>query len=115
VHTAKEPTRDSQHLLAALAQQVTEAIGADLAGGAFIVTICDVDLPAFMADGELYVQAPLPLVFDAFAAYVSDSLSALEIGISDTRRAALSSARNGRAVPGTSVVVEGVVRDGAEQ
>jgi len=48
------------------------------------VTIGDVDLPAFVSNGYVYIQAPLPLVFQAFGEDLSDFVRDLEVGISTT-------------------------------
>jgi hypothetical protein len=103
VHTSETETWFSEDVLKAFALAVTEAMRDGAEGDAFIFTLCDVDLPAFVRNGTLYIQAPLPLVFDAFAAYISDGLSNLEARISEARSAALAPNRNGRTVHGAPV------------
>lgn len=98
MHTPEKETRIGDDVLQAIALAVAEAMRDDSESQAFIFSLCDVDLPAFVRDGTLYVQAPLPLIFDAFAAYVSDGLSHLEARISEARRSALALDSDGRAI-----------------
>jgi hypothetical protein len=65
---------------------------------ALVITIGDVDLPAFVSNGVLYIQAPLPRIFHAFAEDISDFISDLEIRVSVARRASFPSARIRRTV-----------------
>jgi hypothetical protein len=78
--------------------------------GSFTVTIGNVDLPAFVSDGKLYIQAPLPLVFQAFAEDIRAFLRDMEIRVSDARGAPFPLDRNGRPVPGARVAKSRVVR-----
>jgi len=104
MHTPEKETRVGDDVLEAIALAVAEAMRDGAESEAFIFSLCDVDLPAFVRNGTLYVQAPLPLVFDAFAAYVSDGLSHLEARISEARSAALALDSDGRAVHRAPVV-----------
>jgi hypothetical protein len=99
------------------AQQIADAAtnGTDNAYGPFTLTVCDVDLPAFIWDGDVYIQAPLQGFFDAVAACVSDSIGDLEARISEARRAALASDYFRLTLPVTRVVESVVVRDSGEQ
>jgi hypothetical protein len=47
------------------------------------VTVRDIDLPAFVSDGKLYIQAPLGLFFEAVAEEISASIRDLEVRISN--------------------------------
>jgi hypothetical protein len=98
----------------AFALSNAEASGTSGSDGALTVTIGNVDLPAFVSDGRLYVQAPLTDVFKAFAEDISDFISDLEVGISVTRRAALSLARSRRAIHRSTMARTRVVRSGRE-
>jgi hypothetical protein len=83
--------------------------------GALVVSIGDVDLPSFVSDGRLYIQAPLPLVFKAFAEDISDFISDMEIRVSDARGRTLSLDRYGRPVSGAGVAQSRVVRSGGKR
>jgi hypothetical protein len=74
------------------------------------ITIGDVDLPAFISDGKLYVQAPLRHVFEAFAEDLSDFVRDMEIRVSGPRGATLSLDSDGRPFPGTTVALTRMVR-----
>jgi len=78
--------------------------------GALTVAIGNTDLPAFVSDGVLYIQAPLPHVFEAFAESVSDFVGDLEIRVSDQRGRALSLDRDGRPVSSATMAKSRVVR-----
>lgn len=83
--------------------------------GAFIVTVGNVDLPAYVSNGTVYLQAPLPLIFEAFAESLPDFVRDLEVRISDTRGRPFSLNRNGRPFPGQRLAVSGVVRSGGKR
>jgi hypothetical protein len=74
------------------------------------VTIGDVDLPAYLSDGCVYIQAPLPLVFEAFGEDLSEFVRDLEVGVSTARGTPLSLDGNGRAILIPPLASEGVVR-----
>lgn len=76
------------------------------------VTIGDVDLPAFLSNGIWYIQAPLPLVFEAFAESLPEFVRDLEVRVSDQRGRALPLAGNGRAVHRKRMAKPSVVRSG---
>lgn len=61
------------------------------------ISIGNVDLPAFVSDGVVYIQAPLPDIFEAFAEDLSAFISDLEVRVSEAGSAALSLDRHGRA------------------
>jgi hypothetical protein len=82
---------------------------------ALVVTIGNVDLPAFVSNGLLYVQAPLPRIFDAFAEDISEFLSDLEVGISVARRASFPSARIRRSISRPTVASARLVRRSRER
>ncbi len=65
---------------------------------AFTVTLCDVDLPAFISDGRIYIQAPLQELAHAFDTYFSKRRRNLAAGVPKARRPTLSPVDNGRAV-----------------
>ena len=82
---------------------------------ALVVTIGNVDLPAFVSNGRLYIQAPLPSVFHAFAEDISEFLSDLEIGVSTARRASFPSARIRRTVSRPTVASARLVQRSRER
>jgi hypothetical protein len=78
--------------------------------GSLIVSIGHADLPAFVSDGRLYIQAPLPLVFEAFAESLPDFVRDMEIRVSDQRGSTLSLGTDGRPVSGARVAKSSVGR-----
>jgi hypothetical protein len=74
------------------------------------VTIGNVDLPAFVSEREVLVQAPLRLIFEAFGEDFSTFERDLEVGISEARRSALSPDGLRGSVSGENLAVKGVVR-----
>lgn len=79
------------------------------------VTLGDVDLPAFVSDGQLYVQAPLVDIFQAFAEDISAFLRDLEVRVSaEAPRGSLPFDRYWCPVSGTPVAFPCVVRDRGE-
>jgi len=77
---------------------------------ALTVTVGNVDLPAFLSGGVVYIQAPLPHVFEAFGEDLSEFVRDLEVGVSTTRGTPLSLDGNGRAILIPTVAKQGVVR-----
>lgn len=78
---------------------------------AYVVSIGNTDLPAFISDGILYVAAPLPLVFEAFAESFPEFVSDLEIGVSAEGGSTFSLDRDGRPVPSPQLALESLVSD----
>lgn len=76
------------------------------------VTIGNVDLPAFISNGQLYVQAPLPHVFEAFAEDLSAFLRDMEVRVSVEGGAPLPLDGDGRPVHGTTMAKPRMVRSG---
>lgn len=76
------------------------------------VTIGNVDLPAFFSNGLCYIQAPLPLVFEALAEDLPAFIRDMEIRVSNERGGTFSLDGNGRAVSGSWVAKPRVVRRG---
>jgi len=115
MHTPQEPSRTSDvvQLAEQIANAATNSKGHTVSTG--ILTICDVDLPFFIADGELYVQAPLQGILDALSSALVDFLRDLEARVSETRSAALASTDFLPQIYVQGVVVEHVVRDSGEQ
>jgi len=91
------------------------SIRSDTEDGSLIVTIGDTDLPAFVSSGILYIQAPLPHVFRAFAEDLSDFLSDLEVRVSDARGATLPFDSDGRPVYSAGLAFESLVSDSGQQ
>jgi hypothetical protein len=83
----------------------------DRADGSIIVTIGDTDLPAFVSSGILYIQAPLPHIFKAFAQDLSDELRGMETRVSIEGRSALSLDGDGRPIYRAGMAFESMVPD----
>jgi hypothetical protein len=81
-----------------LAVEDAEALRKDRQSGTFKVTIGDVDLPAYLSNGVLFVQAPLGLFFEAFAEDLPAFLRDMEVRISDSWGTAFSLNCDGRPV-----------------
>lgn len=75
----------------------------------FTVTIGDVDLPAIFSNGVLYLQAPLPLIFEAFAEDLPDFLRDMEARISDSRGRSFSLDCDGRPVLSAGLAISSLV------
>jgi hypothetical protein len=76
-----------------------------------VVTVGHTDLPAFVSDGILYIQAPLPHIFQAFAEDLSDELRGMETRISVEGGPSLSLDSDGRPIHRTSLAFESLVPD----
>ena len=77
-----------------------------------VVAIGNVDLPAFISNGQLYIQAPLPLLFEAFAEDVSEFIRDMEVRVSSAGGGTLSLDRDGRPVYSTRLAQSRLVRRG---
>lgn len=93
----------SDDVLEAFTLADAETLREDRFVGPFKVTIGDVDLPAVFSNGQLNVQASLPLLFQAFAEDLPAFLRDMEVRISDKRGRAFSLNCDGR-----PVLVEGL-------
>lgn len=89
-----------------------EEVRSDRPDCAYTVTIGHVDIPAFVSNGRLYIQAPLPLVFEAFGENLSDFIRDLEIGVSNAWGRALPLNSDGITVYGAAVAESSMVRRG---
>lgn len=109
MHNAEESQgqRDIVHE----AEQVANAAqdSPDFAEGPFTIAFRDVDLPAFIFHGVVYVQMPLEGFLDAVTASLYAVLRDMEIGISEAGRAALSSDDFRATLPRATVAGEGLV------
>lgn len=76
---------------------------------AYRVTIGDIDLPAYVSNGELYIQAPLGFVFEAFGENVSNFLRDMEVRISNPGGTTLSFDDLRRTLYRSSVDIESLV------
>jgi hypothetical protein len=81
-------------------EQVADAqtLREDRRGGSFTVTLGDTNLPAFLSNGVLYIQAPLGHIFQAFAEVLPAFLRDMEVRISDQRGTPFSLNSDGRPV-----------------
>jgi hypothetical protein len=78
------------------------------------VTVGNTDLPAFLSNGELYIQAPLPSIFDAFAEDLPEFIGDLEIRVSRAGGGALPLDRHWCPVSGSPVALPCLVPDSGE-
>jgi len=76
------------------AQQIADAATHSEVGSCrtFTLSICDVDVPCVISDGEVYVQTTLQGFHDAVSAAMVEFLGSLEARISEARRTALAHA-----------------------
>lgn len=88
-----------------------EAFRADSPDCTFTVVVGNTDLPSFISNGILYVQAPLPLIFEAFAEDLPAFVSDMEVRVSTKGGPAFSLDRDGRPIPSATVAEQGVVRN----
>lgn len=110
---ARKGTR--RGILAKIKSANAEALRSDRPRCPWTVTIGDVDLPAYISDGKLCVQAPLPDLFEAFAESLPDFVRDMEIRVSNTRGTSLSLDRDGRPIYRSWLAVTSLVPDGAER
>lgn len=115
MHNPEEQTRRRD-----VVQQAVEIANAALDSTnplvhALTLSICDVDIPVVVANGEVYVQATLPEFHDALSAAMVELLRHLEIGISEARRGALAFACAHPELGVEAMAVAHVVRDSGEQ
>jgi len=80
--------------------------------GTITVTVGNTDLPAFVSDGRLYIQAPLPLIFEAFAESLPDFVRDMEIRVSVAGCSTLSLDSDGRPISSQGVAKSRMVRRG---
>lgn len=79
------------------------------------VSVCDVDIPVIVANGEVYVQTTLQGFHDAMSATLVEFLRHLEIGISEARRGALAFACAHPELGLEAMAVAHLVRNSGEQ
>lgn len=115
MRSANGKTRLSARIYKTKPRKNAASIRRDQADGSLIVTIGDTDLPAFVSSGILYVQAPLPHIFRAFAEDLSDFLGDMEVRVSDARGATLPFDSDGRPIYRAGMAISGLVSDSGEQ
>lgn len=113
MYPANSTTRRSRRILAQIKESDAEKIRSDRPRCPWTITIGNTDLPAFISDGKLYVQAPLPRVFEAFAEDLSAFIGDLEIRVSRAGCTAFSLDSDGRPVYGSCLAEQSLVRDSA--
>jgi len=74
------------------------------------LTVGDVDLPAYVSNGVVYIQAPFGYLCETFAAHISAIIRDLETRVSGEGSAALSLSRDGCPIHGATMVIARVVR-----
>lgn len=112
MHTPDSSPWDRDDLFETIAREIDAAYLEGQPFGVVKVSVCDVDIPATVSEGIIYIQIPFPFLLKAVAAGIPDSLRHLEARISVTGRGSFPSARYGRPVFSKRVALEGVVRDG---
>jgi hypothetical protein len=115
MHTPEEPQRLGDILQQA--QQIADAATDSEVGSVrtLTISICDVDIPCVISNGDVYVQTTLQGFCDAVQATMVEFLGSLEDRISEARRVALAHADFFPAVHFKRVAGEDVVRDSGEQ
>ena len=106
--------RISNVILSTLAEQDAQAVRDSGSDCTLTVTIGNTDLPAFVSGGRLYIQAPLPHVFRAFAEDLSEFISDMEIRVSTAGGASLSLDSDGYPVSGAPVAFQSLVSGGGQ-
>lgn len=101
--------RSSVVVHASIAAANAEAFRSDRPRCPWTVTIGNTDLPAFVSDGKLYIQAPLSHVFEAFAEDVSAFIRDMEVRVSNAGGGTLSLDSDGRPVYGAAMAQSSVV------
>jgi len=109
VHNAEDSTRNSD--LFQQAQQIADAAidSTNRYVRTGVISVCDVDIPFVLADGDVYLQATLPEFHDAVSALMVEFLRNLEARISEARRTTLAHAGDFTLVRVKGVVGEDVV------
>lgn len=111
MHYEHDDAGDGHIVHTAISEPNAQTLRQDRRGGSFTVTIGDVDLPAFVSHGVLYLEAPLGRVFEAFAENISEFLRDMEVRISDSRGTAFSLDSNGHPVSIAGLAEPRVVRN----
>ena len=83
-------TRQSPRILLQVSHAPAEAPEPVRSHANFRVTIGDTNVPAFISEGKLVVQAPLGQLWKAIAKAISAEFGNMEVGISVEGRAPLS-------------------------
>lgn len=91
MHTPPQHEGTYQELLAQIAFTDAKADGAAGHGVPCILSLCDVDVPAQILDGRIYVVCESARFFETIAEVVSHVIGDLEAGVPAAWRAALSS------------------------
>lgn len=109
MHTTEEQSWDRTDLWDEIAREIDEAYLAGQPKGIVKITLCDLDIPARISDGKLYVQIPFGFILEAVDAGIPESLRHLETRVSITSRATLSSTRLRGAFHRARMAVSGLV------
>lgn len=105
MHTPDEQTGFDSHVLTEESREDVAEDRHDRHILPYTVTIGDVDLPAFVSNGKLYVQATLTRIFEAFIEDLPAFVGDMEIRVSDSRGRTLPLTRDGRTVHGEDLVI----------
>lgn len=90
MHTTEGSARDDSLILETLSEQDASYLREDRPEGAITLTVGNLDIPAFVSDGRVYVEVPLSGFCETLEPSVSIRFSYLEAGVSDTWRTTLS-------------------------
>jgi len=113
MHTAEEQsTRGSNAVLEEIESEDDEDISSDRSICPFVITVCDVDLPAFISNGVFYLQAPLFDVLKACHETLYTGGYGVEVRVSGTWGTALPPADHERAVHRARMAFKSLVRSG---
>lgn len=103
--------RFSRRVLARIKAQNAEALRSDRPKCPWVVSVGNTDLPAFVANGKLYLEAPLVDVFEAFGEDLSEFVRDLEVRVSRAGCTAFSLDSDGRPVYGSCLAESRLVSD----
>lgn len=115
MHSADEQAWDYSDLFKAIAREIDAADEQGRPIGVVKVSFCDVDIPAIVSNGAVYISLPLPFLFEAIASRVPERFRDMEVRVSIEGSAALPPDSPGGAFHREDVVIEGVVRSGGKR
>lgn len=115
MHTPDEQAGFDSHVLEEESREDAEEDRHDRHILPYTVSIGDVDLPAFVSNGRLYIQATLTRVFEAFAEDLPAFVRDMEVRVSGAGGRPLSLTSTGRPVHGEDLVSARVGGDSEER
>lgn len=115
MHTTEGSTGKDRVIFEALSEQDAAYLREDRPDGAITLSVGDIDVPAFVSDGRVFVEVPLSGFCETLEPSVSIRFSYLEAGISDTWRTTLPPDSVRCALLGTWLALARMVRNSTEQ